>query len=80
MFLKKLLPGQSFSELAHSSPITQELSDDIPSFHLPGRYTAEPAAQALVSPLEPEYIHRPVTVHGMAVASLVIFMQTPHAA
>lgn len=70
MFLKhvanKLRHDHGFSDLATSSPITEASSDALPAFSLDwaGPVTTEPAAQAIVSPLEPDYIHRPVTANG----------------
>jgi hypothetical protein len=68
MFLKhlatKLHRDQTFDKLATSSPITEACSQSLPAFSLPGPVTTEPVAQAIVSPLEPDYIHRPVTAHG----------------
>ena len=70
MFLKhvanKLRNDHGFSDLATSSPITEASSDALPAFSLdwPGPVTTEPVAQAIVSPLEPDYIHRLVTANG----------------
>ena len=62
----KLRHDHGFSDLATSSPITEASSDALPAFSLdwPGPVTTEPVAQAIVSPLEPDYIHRLVTANG----------------
>ena len=70
MFLKhvanKLRHDHGFADLATSSPITEASSDALPAFSLdwPGPVTTEPVVQAIVSPLEPDYTHRPVTANG----------------
>ncbi len=60
----KLFLGPKLDDLAHSSPITEQNCDAIPNFSFPFQHQAEPVAHAIVSPLEPDYIHRPVTVQG----------------
>ena len=78
MFLKhvanKLRHDHGFSDLTTSSPITEASSDALPAFSLawPGPVTTEPAAQAIVSPLEPDYIHRPVTANGAITRSFAL--------
>lgn len=60
----KLFMGPKLDDLAHSSPITEQNADAIPNFALPYQYTADPVALSIVSPLEQDYIRRPVTVQG----------------
>jgi hypothetical protein len=68
MFFKqvanKLRHEQTFTEFANSSPITEQYAESLPAFSFPTRFSTEPTAQAIVSPLEPDYIHRLVTAHG----------------
>ena len=69
----KLFLGRKLDELVQSSPATDQSADNVPSFALPHRYATQPAAQAIISQLEPDYITRPVTVQGAACKAVESF-------